>query len=194
MDEAWGFHAFDSAIEFHCQVVLEAWKGIAAGLPAPDGKFEGTFPVFYHASALLTASANISKIFWPNTKTKTAEGKQAQRRGEELRTRYGLDKTSPFHFHSRKLRDHFEHVDERIDTWIKGSERHNFVCMNIMTPGAISGIDTRDFFQNYDPTRHVISFQGDELEILPLVEAARALLAKSADFQEQWFSAPRARP
>src|SRR5437868_2073105 len=76
---------------------------------------------WYSAQALLVAVANISKIFWPiPSRPKKGEDEEARREYEKtrqedaeiLREALHIDNSSPLK--NRKLRDHFEHFDERI--------------------------------------------------------------------------------
>jgi hypothetical protein len=69
--------------------------------------------VFDEIRLALQCSANVSKVFWPQ--------QSAAARGERLRQLTGLDAKHPLS--SRKLRNHIEHIDERLDEWTSPSPR-----------------------------------------------------------------------
>lgn len=61
--------------------------------------------------ALLTAAANISKLFDPPPSSRPT----SQQRGTALKTSLGLDSTPLPNVSNRRLRDAFEHIDEKLD-------------------------------------------------------------------------------
>ena len=73
--------------------------------------------VFRAIRLALQSSANVSKVFWPQG----ASGDSARRRAENLRAltelpeRHGLS--------NRTLRNHIEHMDERLDGWTQADPR-----------------------------------------------------------------------
>src|SRR5262249_32316642 len=88
---------------------------------------------WFSVHALLCAIANISKLFWPaDTRGKS--------RGSKLRKILEVGDSSPFR--SRNFRNHFEHWDERMDTWaltLDGLEHRWFV------DGEIGSVDDVNF-------------------------------------------------
>src|SRR5687768_8347526 len=69
---------------------------------------------FYAIERLLTAVANVSKIFWPSRSRSDPRPLRKQER-QELRDLVGLTKRSLLR--PRAMRDHFEHFDARIEEW-----------------------------------------------------------------------------
>jgi hypothetical protein len=69
--------------------------------------------VFDHIRLALQFSSNVSKIFWPH--------RNAAERGTRLRTLAGLPERHPLA--DRRLRNHIEHMDERLDEWTAQSPR-----------------------------------------------------------------------
>ena len=61
--------------------------------------------VWYSIRVLLIASANISKLLWPD--------KKFEARGKELRELLSVPTDSPIT--ARDFRNHFEHFDERLE-------------------------------------------------------------------------------
>jgi hypothetical protein len=72
---------------------------------------------FLAVQGLLGSAANISKIFWP-IGGKSAEDNKARRRlerGHRLRKELAVPDDSPLR--ARAVRNHFEHMDERLDEY-----------------------------------------------------------------------------
>jgi hypothetical protein len=139
--------------------------------------------IWYSLNAFLNAVANVSKLLWPRRDRKTAT--DFPNRGEELRESLGVpDDSSLKH---RTVRNHFEHLDERYETWWLDSERH-IIVSRIMGPlrEAVVGPDTKDLFEQFDHAKLIVAFQGDLFELQPiadeisdLLEAARRAEASS---------------
>jgi hypothetical protein len=82
---------------------------------APGVEIRENQSIFDSIRMALHFSANVSKVFWP------ADRSPAKERGERLRHLAGLTDDHPMR--SRKLRNHVEHMDERLDTWTANSPR-----------------------------------------------------------------------
>jgi hypothetical protein len=73
--------------------------------------------IWLRVHALLSASSNVSRILWPNPYRRGAEAaKKSVSRGRELRTFLGIKEDNPLV--ARKVRNAFEHIDERLDDWM----------------------------------------------------------------------------
>lgn len=64
-----------------------------------------------------------------------------------------------------RIRDDFEHYDERIDYWFINSERHNYADKNVGNIDAIKGLSPKDNFRWYDPKNKKLYFCGEEYSI-----------------------------
>src|SRR6266849_8982602 len=89
-------------IEEQCRYALKAWR-----LIQPPHTDVDTEP-WYSIQSFLVATANISKFLWPIPRRET--------RGKQLREFLSVQDDSPLK--RRKVRDSFEHFDERLDSWI----------------------------------------------------------------------------
>jgi|GEM_PF-4598740 len=69
--------------------------------------------VFDAIRSALQYAANVSKVFWPHS--------NAAARGEHLRTLTGIPDSHSLR--NRALRNHVEHLDERLDDWTAESPR-----------------------------------------------------------------------
>lgn len=156
-----------------CQIALMAVRDLDVALswrPTGEG-FDGAamdenaIRRWYALQAFLAASANVSKLLWPDPKG------DAQR-GKDLRDLLSVPDSSPL-APPRILRNHFEHLDERLDRWAKTSQRKNLLFRSFGYPGAIVGLDLEDYVAYYDTSNHTVTFLGDPQPIKPLLEAIR---------------------
>lgn len=111
--------------------------------------------------SMLAALANISKLLFPP---------DSKQRGIELRQSLGIPDDS--FFNSRRMRNNYEHFDERIDTWAKTRKAKHLVDRTIGDHASLQqefGID--NCLRNYDPDRGILTFCGETFEIA-LVEPA----------------------
>ena len=155
--------AFLRELKRQCDFVLLASQDLAASLKPRDAD-----RVWYSLQALLVAGGNVSKILWPSA----TSGPKGQVRGDSLRDALGVQEGSPLR--CRKLRNHLEHFDERLDDLLDGPCL--VVDSNIGPANAIraQGLSLR----HYDPRLGVISFAGDSYELAPLLEAVGALRSR----------------
>jgi len=154
-----------------------------------------TIGLFAGIQASLTAAANISKALWG----------QAGKRSDErkiLRDRIGVLDDSPLR--PSKMRDHFDHYDERLQRWWDlGQEPHHYIDMSIVTPGAIKfdpPIQPEDKFRVLEPLSMTMTFWGDEVplrevyaeisRIYPKVIEQSHLAAASARLQAMAIGKP----
>lgn len=128
--------------------------------------------IWFSLNAFLNAVANVSKLLWPAPKRRTA--KEFPNRGEELRGSLGVAEDSPLQY--RTVRNHFEHIDERIEEWWLKSERHNIASRMIGPLGkAIQGLDQNELFEQFDADQLIAAFQGDVFELQPIMDEISAL-------------------
>jgi hypothetical protein len=138
---------------------------------------------------ILVSSANISKIFWPAYyKDKPEVSKQYCLRGKYLRELLSVDKRSPLN--SRKLRNHFEHYDERLHDWAEKSKRHILTRRNIVPKGSIkiNNDDQSADMGNLDPITLTVTFWDDRFEIPIIIESIGNILTISQRKLERSFS------
>lgn len=124
--------------------------------------------VFFFIHSFLIHAANVSKLFWPNEKRDV----QIYKRGEALLKE--LEITKRLDLSSRRLRNHLEHYDERLEKWAVCSKSLH-VDMNIMPKGSIkgSGINESNFLRNLDQTKLIFSFQDDEYSLKVLADEVK---------------------
>jgi hypothetical protein len=147
-------------IERQSSFAVMAADDLESALRAQDG-----YRVWYSVQGLLIAVGNISKLLWPVV--------AHEERGRRLRQLLGVPDDSVLA--PRTFRNHFEHFDERLESWATSSERRNFVDSNIGPPGMIVGIDPGDYLRNLDPENLAVTFRGDQYELSSIVQAVRTL-------------------
>jgi hypothetical protein len=125
---------------------------------------------WFSAQAMLAAFANISKILYP-AKAACAS------RGNHLRTLLGGPVTAPFDHPSRKMRNHYEHFDERVDIdwWQEAGrkERADYCFFPVGQLEAQFGV--KNCFRNFDSNTAKLTFMGDHFDLLPVANAVMQL-------------------
>lgn len=151
---------FASEVGMQCQFIIVAAHNLDAALVTHNRT-----ETWMHLQTMLVASANLSKMFWGSSGKKEAER-------ERLREAFQVKDDSPLR--DPDLRNDFEHFDTRLETWFGESEHHNYVGRNIGPPSAITGVDTAERFQQFDPDTGVVAFWEHSVSLKDLiVEAAR---------------------
>jgi hypothetical protein len=120
--------------------------------------------------AFLVAAGNISKLLWPSYR----KGEELiPERGPELRVSLGVEEDSPLA--ARKLRNHFEHFDMRLEKWAVSSKPRVFVDSNIGPVSMISDFKPGDRHRHFDPTTFIVYFREDTYHLRPIIEAIQAI-------------------
>ena len=150
-------------------------------------------PAFFHSEvfrgihSFLTHAGNVSKILWPGTVPKQKRNetdnqyqqrirkiKRAVLRATELRDELRLPKEHILK--SRKLRNHLEHFDEKIDDWEEHSKNKNFAQDYIGPPNAIVGIAGTDSMRSFNPSDGTFLFRGETFSLKVIATALDNLL------------------
>ncbi len=156
---------FQREVERQCKFALLAVEDLNQAFKVHDSD-----RIWYSIQSFLVAAGNVSKLLWPP--------KQGSRkRGEILRNSLGVAANSPLE--PRILRNHFEHFDERLESWATISGRVNFADSNVGPLSGITGLDPSDYLRNFDPVTMTITFHGDEYDVEPVVEAISVLWHKA---------------
>lgn len=132
--------------------------------------------VWYSIQSLLVATGNVSKLLWPSRSTSSV-------RGDTLRRLLKVEDSSPLS--SRTFRNHFEHFDERLETWGISPQTHMVVDSNIGPLGSIRGGLSFVFVRNFDPLTQTLTFHGDVYELRPVIEALESLRAMTTQVLER---------
>jgi len=106
--------------------------------------------VFYHAHHFLIHATNIDKLI---------DVDASSFRGKFLAPLFSCQAIDLKQF--RRLRNHLEHFDERLDMWVKNFSGHAFFDMNIIT-GA-KGFPIKAFLRAMDG--HIFRFHGEDYDL-----------------------------
>lgn len=134
---------------------------------------------FREAADFLQHSSAVSRLLWPPGSTDRAKKKRAKKRGVHLRQVLHVDDAHVLK--TRTLRDHFEHLDERLDDWAETSPNKNIVDNMIGPRAAIGGdaIKDKDIIRMFDPGTKLIIFRGDRFDIQGLVNGLTDIQSKA---------------
>lgn len=126
---------------------------------------------WYHLQALLIASGNLSKLFWPSIRADNG-------RGVWLRSVFEVKEDSPLK--NRDIRNHFEHFDERLDKWETAGLSAGFADELVVFPGqmdpASSGLPLRSCMRVFYVSDMSASFYGRRYHIQPVVDEVNRIL------------------
>jgi hypothetical protein len=155
---------FQGQVEHQCQAVLvnDSLLRNAMNTDAPNQE-----TIWAAIQGILTAAANISKALWGT------EGRSATQR-EDLRTSIQVADTSPIAI--TRMRNHFDHFDERIDRWWKNSTNHNYADYIIGPDMFAMGLDVSDIFRHLNQETGEVIFWGDRYSLTEIVDEINRIL------------------
>lgn len=154
---------FQRQVALQCEAILFAAEDLQRAL-----RIRASSWAWISIQNLLGAGANASKALWGQG------GKFAGER-EPLRRSLQVEDTSPLR--EVAMRNRFEHFDEKMDEWWDQSTDHNYVDMNFGdVETAISGVDEKDMFRNFDPATGDLIFWGERFNLQAIVDEARRVL------------------
>ncbi|MHA6298859.1 hypothetical protein [Devosia sp. CAU 1758] len=143
---------------FQCDCALSARKELNAAWRAEHGDAR---QIFYALQNMLVACANIAKLLWGQR-----GGKSAER--APLREFLRIEEPSPFK--DIAMRNHFEHLDERLDRWWQASPGHQFTDMCTGQPEDYPADIELDRFRIYSHRTGLLVFWGERFNIHELTE------------------------
>jgi hypothetical protein len=126
-----------------------------------------TESIWYATQAFLVASANVSKLLWGSSERSSTERRP-------IRELLGVEDDSPLR--SRSLRNHFEHIDERIDRWIDRTADELATSVDLHLGSAEHAVPD-ELFRGFDPKREEFLWADERYELEPLIHSLRALHA-----------------
>lgn len=155
---------FQTHVRDQCQFLIMSAEMLKAGLQEKNIN-----RTLYAIQNILTAGANISKMLWGQ------KGRHAEAR---KRLRESIDITDDSPLRHVAMRNHFEHMDERIDRWWAESKRRNHADAIIGPREAIFGLEAIETFRWFDPTTMEIIFWGEAFNLGDIVSEAERVLPK----------------
>ena len=134
---------------------------------------------FRAAGYFLQHSCAVSRLLWPPGDRNREKKKRAKLRGTFLRN--SLKIPDAHVLHSRTIRDHLEHFDDRLDDWVENSPHRNIVDDMIGPRSAIGGstINDKDIMRLYDPDKRYFIFRGERFDMQAIVEGVLDIQSKA---------------
>jgi hypothetical protein len=155
------------------QFGLDAWGALQASIKRSAIDH---VEIWASVQALLVAAGIASRLLWP-----TAPKSQA--RGRALRQMLAVADDSPLV--SRRIRDSFEHFDERLETWAdeirRGPQPTVMGDSNVGPLASIEGADPRHFLRHLDHTTWTLYFRGGRYELIPVARELVRLVGAASD-------------
>jgi hypothetical protein len=153
---------FKEELHDQCRLAAEAGEQLEQA--------RGGYSVWSELQSIIVAAGNASKLLWPPGSGDATEAKRLER--EPLREAAGVTDDSPLK--SRKIRNAFEHIDERLERWFEWTDTGNIGLRNVGSPEAIGTGSVH--FGNYDPrSGEVIFWNETPISIPEVLEEMRRI-------------------
>ena len=159
---------FQLELATQCEFILIGGKQVNAHLEAR----QSTPPIWFVLQGMLVSAANASKLLWGS---RTEEALEARRQLRE-----SVDVTDHSPLRSRRLRNDFEHFDERIEEWFDKSQDHNYIGRLIGDPDGVIVVGRgvpEDKFGHFDPSTTQVSFWERSASLQDIVSEAERIIA-----------------
>jgi hypothetical protein len=171
--------AFLEEIALQCKFAIIAGQDLARcyqnmehmvfsqqNIPEPSYRLE-TERFWYSVQALLLATANVSKLLWPDETNHRNKDKRNREDAEMLRKSLALSDISPLR--NKKMRNRFEHFDEWLERAVKPGV--TYVGLHIGEMPVIENQDTKVYARNFNPDNGTITFQEEIFSIPDVMQA-----------------------
>lgn len=165
---------FLDEIKQQCEFAFMALSDMDSALKIYDNN-----RFWYSLHSFLTTSGNISKILWPVEKKYNIRG---------VKLRQLLNITQNSSLQQRNLRNHFEHFDERLETWANFSVNKIIIDKNICSGPVsqnISSFSSESYLRNFDTTNFEVTFTNETYKMSPLVEEIKSIYSRLKQIENQ---------
>lgn len=152
-------------VQKQADFALMAVEGIDSSFEKADEIKNINHNLWFNMQMFLVSAANVSKLIWGTNYT------DSMTLVKDL-----LEIKNDSALKSRRLRNHFEHYDERLINWDESSKHKNIVLDNIGPSNMIKGIDKKDIFRHYDNTKGVVTFRGETFNLVPIVKELKRII------------------
>lgn len=181
---------YQSQVAYQRHAVLLGDGDIKASLAAPNPLERNSPLLRYGIQNLLIGADNLSKTLWGTGRTET---EAAERYAIRQPLIHSFQTTDDSPLRRIKVRNDFEHLDERIETWWDTSTNRNYAGELVGPRGSVGGnaIGDNDILRWFDPSTGHVIFWGNELNIPEVVgEVQRLLLIAENEGQKpHWTEA-----
>jgi hypothetical protein len=137
-------------------------------------------PIIRALDLFLGDVSRISLMLWP-------ERRGSPQRGQFLRNLLRITDENPLK--NREVRNAFQHMDERLDQWVKSPRSTALADFSTLPRGFVGGslVGKENISRHYDPAQKVLMHFGTEVEIEVLTQAVADLRARVKALAEMPF-------
>jgi hypothetical protein len=160
---------FQYQVKLQTEALLYAHLGLLDGGGFKDQASRESFK-WAQIQALLTAAANISKTLW-------GQGGSLAHKRAEIRESLLVEDSSVLR--KVRMRNNFDHFDERIEWWWDNSKAHNVSDLIIDPDPNAPTLDKGDMFRVYDSKTGNLVFWGEDFNLPEIVNEAQLLDARA---------------
>lgn len=154
------FDIFMSELKHQCKFAAKSYDEIVDSIGNHDSE-----NMWYSIQSFLISTGNISKILYP-------PDKKCIKRGQDLRKLLNISNISPLK--SREFRNHFEHYDERIQSWAETSGSFTFID-NLVTDKEnftnSPSLEKTSCLRYFITDNMILKFRGEKYELKPIGKA-----------------------
>ena len=154
---------FQTHVRAQCLYVINGYIALVAALQGQDKD-----RAWEAIQQIVVSAANVSKLLWGQRGSRAADRK-------DLRDSLGVLDKSPMR--SPDMRNHFEHIDERIDRWWADSPNHLMADANIGPYPITRSFATNETFRHLDSTTGSLWFWGESYDLPAIVKEAQRIYA-----------------
>ena len=97
-----------------------------------------------------------------------------------LRELLDIDDSNPLF--NRKIRNHFEHYDDRIESWFESKKSAVYLDPIIGPPTAIWARYPENVHRSYDPSTQTLAFRGEEMNLDSILRALDEIRQKCGSY------------
>lgn len=125
-------------------------------------------------------AAALSRYFWPTSngdkKKQPEQLEMRKKRGENLRTIFGVTDDSPLH--NRDLRNAWEHFDEKLDTYLISNDAGIFFPNPIIENHSVADEPPGKIFKLIDPNSECLVLLGKKFFFGPIRTEVERIFAQ----------------
>lgn len=133
------------------------------------------YELWFAVQGILGAMGVASNILQVKQKSPYREAR------ERLRREAGINRESPMT--NRELRDHFLHVDTKVETWVKGDRIGTVASFRTFAgmPLVANEVPGSNYFAHYDPKTTTVRFWDHDVALEAVEKEAKRILARLDD-------------
>jgi hypothetical protein len=172
-------------IQNQCIIAMQAAEDMRREFESAIAKQDARF--WYCLQAFLSAAANISKLLrydHVQDRERPNARQVAQERATELRRVLQVNPDSVLLL-PRDLRNHIEHMDERLDAWAEsaGDDKQASLHVRVIQPGTpeLLGFPPERCFLYFDAMNWAVTFKGTPFDVPPIAWEVNAIGERAAE-------------